>query len=175
MNFFLNSFISDKLLLVCDYRNIREILKLKKIILHFSIKNAVINSKKIIPGCLALSLISKNKSFLINSRKSVMILRVRKGMVISSKLTLRKNHMFCFLIKFNLINFYKLKYGWSSLKKSLSLKTLSLRVSELYAFPEIEKFFEFFDELPFLGITFVISGKSELESLKILSLLGVIK
>ena len=175
MKFFLNNFISDKMLLICNYRNIREILKLKKIILHFSIKDAVINSKKIIPGCLALSLISKNKSFLISSKKSVMILKVRKGMVISSKVTLRKNDMLNFLIKFNLINIYKLKHNWSSKKNSLDIKTITIRVSELYAFPEIEKFFDFFEELPFLGITFVTSNNNKIESEKILSLLGILK
>ena len=92
MKNFVNTFILDKMLLICNYKNIREISNLKKIILHFSIKDAAINSKKIIPGCLALSLISQKKSFLINSKKSVMILKVRKGMVISSKITLRNKN-----------------------------------------------------------------------------------
>ncbi len=143
--------------------------------MHFSIKDAAINSKKIIPGCLALSLISQKKSFLINSKKSVMILKVRKGMVISSKITLRNKNMFNFLNKFNLINIYKLKYNWRSKKNSLDIKTISLRISELYAFPEIEKFFDFFDILPFLGITFVTNKKNYLESQKLLSLLGILK
>lgn len=175
MKFFLNNFFSDKMLLICNYKNIREILNLKKIILHFSVKDAAVNPKKIIPGYLALSLISQNKSFLINSKKSVMILKVRKGMVISSKVTLRKNDMFNFLIKFNLINVYKLKNNWSVKNNSLDIKTISIRISELYAFPEIEKFFDFFDDLPFLSVTFVMNKNNNLESQKLLSLLGILK
>lgn len=175
MKFFLNNFILDKMLLTCNYKNIREIINLKKIILHFSVKNAAISSKKIIPACLALSLISQNKFFLIKSRKSVMILKVRKGMVISSKVTLRKNDMFKFLVKFNLINIYKLKNNWSFNKSSLDIKTISIRISELYSFPEIEKFFDYFDELPFLSVTFVMDKNNKTESLKLLSLLGILK
>ena len=75
----------------------------------------------------------------------------------------------------NLINFYKLKHSWCFGKNSLDINTITIRISELYAFPEIEKFFDFFDDLPFLGVTFVMHKGSRLESLKLLSLIGIIK
>jgi large subunit ribosomal protein L5 len=175
MKFFLNNFISDKMLLICNYKNIREILNLKKIVLHFSIKDTFKNPKKIISAYLVLSLLSQNKSFLVSSKKSIMILKIRKGMVISSKVTLRKHNMFNFLNMFNLINFFKLNNSWGSNKKSLDIKTISLRISELYAFPKLEKFFDFFDELPFLSVVIVSNSNNKLHFQKLLSLLGILK
>lgn len=175
MKFFLNNFILNKMLLICNYRNIREISSFKKMILHFGVKNASTNPKKIISSYLVLSLISNNKSFLINSKKSVMLLKVRKGMVVSSKVTLRKNDMFFFLNKFNLINLFKMNKSWSCLENSIDVFTLSIRVSELYAFSEIEKFFDFFEDLPFLNISFVLSNSDRKESKKLFSLLDILK
>jgi large subunit ribosomal protein L5 len=163
------------MILMCNHKNIREILNLKKIVLHFSIKDTFKNSKKIIAAYLVLSLLSQNKSALISSKKSVMVLKIRKGMVISSKVTLRKKNMFSFLNVFNLINFYKLNNGWSSNKESLDIKSISLRISELYAFPKIEKFFDFFDDLPFLSVVFVSDKNNTIYFQKLLSLLGILK
>jgi large subunit ribosomal protein L5 len=175
MKFFLNNFVFDKLLLINYYKNIREISFLKKIVLHFGIKNAATNPKKIIAGYLGLSLISKNRSFLINSKKSVMLLKVRKGMVISSKVTLRNNDMFFFLNSFNLINNFKIRKAWSSSINSVDNFTITLGFSELFFFPNLEKFFDFFDELPFLTVTFVIKKGCKLEAYNLFKLLGVLK
>ncbi len=175
MKYFLNNFILNKMLLVCNYKNIREISNLKKIILHFGLKNAALNPKKIISSYLVLSLLSDRKSSLIFSKKSIMLLKVRKGMVISSKVTLSKNNMMFFLNKFILINYYKMKNNWSTSKNSIDINTLTIRISELYSFSEIEKFFDFFDDLPFLTITFVNSQKNKKNSQKLFSLLNIIK
>lgn len=175
MKFFLNKFILNKMLLICNYKNIREILFLKKIILHFGIKDIALNPKKIISSCLVLSLLSQNKSFLTPSKKSIMLLKVRKGMIVGSKVTLRKFSMIKFFNKFSLINFYKMKNSWSCKKNSVDINTVSIRISELYSFPEIEKFFDFFDDLPFLTVTLVTSKKNKKDSYKLFSLLGCLK
>ena len=177
IKFFLNNFILDKMILISNYRNIQEVLNLKKIVLHLSVKDIIIkNDKNIIAGYLMLSLLVNKKSLLTKSRKSVMILKIRKGMVTGIKTTLYKKDMFNFLNLFNLINIYKLNYEWSGNFMSLDIRTISIRISELYHFSKIEKFFDFFDEFSFLSISFVTNkNNKKLDSKKLFSLLSIIK
>lgn len=181
MYYFSTKFITNKLILMNNYKNIQVISNLKKIILHFGLKNISLNPKKIISAYLLLGILTNQRALLISSKKSLMILKIKKNMIVSCKVTLRKKKLFLFLNKFNLINFYKNSKDWSLLNKSIfknsenNYKTITIRISEFYFFPEIERFFDFFEDLPFLTVTFVTNSRNIVESKKLFSIIGLLK
>lgn len=181
MKIFFKYYLINKLLLISNFKNIQEILILKKIILQFGFKNQnlIKNSKKILSGCLFLNLLINIKSVLIKSKKSVMILKIRQGMVVSVKVILRNNFMYFFLNRFLLINFFKLGGIFLFNSKSISNCTMTVRISDLYIFPEIERFFDFCEDLPYLSFTISSNEnlkKNSIKNFKIfLSFLGIIK
>ena len=56
-------------------------------------------------------------------------------------------------------------------RKSIDKSTVTLRISDLYVFPEIERFFDFCDDLPFLTITLVSNEFSDNSFKKLLTFL----
>lgn len=174
MNFRLSNLFNNKLILLNNYKNIRQILNLEKIVLHFGIKNSVYNNKQILSGCLALSVLSEQKSILCYSTKSVMFLKVRKGMAIGCKVTLRKNLKYKFLNRLTIyiLNLNKFKLLSS---KSIFLNNMTIRIDDLFFFYDLEYFFEYFEGLPFLNISFISSFKNNQETIRLFSLIGVNK
>jgi large subunit ribosomal protein L5 len=174
MNFIFNQNLYNKLILLNNYKNIRQILSLEKIILHFGIKNAVYNNKQILSGCLALNILSEQKSILCYSSKSVMFLKVRQGMAVGCRVTLRKNLKFKFLNRLNIqiLNLNKFKL---LTKTSISLNTITIRIDDLFLFQDLSQFFENFDNLPFLNISFVSNSLNIDESFKFFNLIGLCK
>ena len=96
MKFFFEAFLKNKLLILRNLRNIRSIFLFKKIILHFGFKNSIKNTKQVLSGCLVLGLLTFGKGLILQSKKSLMILKIRRGMVVSTKITLTKNNLYLF-------------------------------------------------------------------------------
>ncbi len=170
--FSFNKLLINKLILLDNYKSIWEIPQLKKLVLHFGIKNIVFNNKQILSGCLALNILSEQKSILCYSTKSIMFLKIKQGMVVSCKITLRKNLKYKFLNKFII---YILNYNKIKLFKytSISLNSLTIRIDDLFLFKNLEKFFEYFDDLSFLNISFISNSKNKMKSFIFFNILGL--
>ncbi len=68
-----------------NYKNINDLPKMKKIILNFSCRTS--NIKRLATAALALELITNKKGVLTRSKKSNILLKIRKGNPIGCKIT----------------------------------------------------------------------------------------
>jgi large subunit ribosomal protein L5 len=122
----------------------------------------------ILPCLLALELIGFQKSFITRSKKSIIVLKIRKGMPIGCKITLRGNQMYTFLdiLITQILPKIQQFEGFKN-TKFINEKTLSFHIKDNFIFPLIESNFERFQNLPSLNITIqtTSTNKNETESL----------
>jgi len=167
-----NKYLLFKLLTLNNFNNIMEIFKLKKIILNFGIKNIAINSKKIIPAFLALYLISGKKASLRYSKKPIIILKIRQGMVVGCKTTLRNKdlNLFILLLLENIFSNVKDIRGLSL--NSTDLGSVTFSIDDLFIFKKIDFFFELFNDLPRLNVTLLTTSSEKSNTFNFCKMLG---
>lgn len=79
------------------YKNPMEVPRLEKVVLNMGVGEAVGDSKKINSAVEGLSLISGQKPIITRAKKSIATFKLREGMPIGAKVTLRRTRMFEFL------------------------------------------------------------------------------
>ncbi len=75
------------------YNNIHVEGKFYKIILNFTFKDLDFNKKKVLPFFLAMELLTNQKCIATLSSKNILIWKLRKGMLVGCKVTLRKDNL----------------------------------------------------------------------------------
>ena len=89
--------IRPDLLQELSYKNILEVPKLEKIVINMGLGEAVQDSKKVAAAVTDLSKITGQQPVITKASKSVAGFKLREGMPIGVKVTLRKNRMYEFL------------------------------------------------------------------------------
>ena len=79
------------------YRNDMQIPKLEKVVLNMGVGEAVKESRKIKSAVEEMAVIAGQQPVIMRARKSVASFRVREGMTVGVKVTLRGNRMYAFL------------------------------------------------------------------------------
>ena len=79
------------------YKNVMELPRLDKIVLNIGVGEAVNDTKKVKSAAEQLELISGQKPVITHARKSIAGFKVREGMPLGVKVTLRKTRMYEFL------------------------------------------------------------------------------
>ncbi len=155
-----------------NYKNLMEIPKLDKIVLNMGLGEAIQNMKLLDSAVEELKAISGQKAVITRAKKSIAAFKLREGMPIGCRVTLRKNRMYDFLYK--LIN--------SALPRVRDFRGISgkawdgrgnysLGIKEQIIFPEID--YDKIDKVKGLNITIVTSAKSDQEGKELLKLLGM--
>lgn len=148
---------NNKLLRGFIYSNIHEIkCNIEKITL-FYVKKENIALKTLIKVSTLLELVTKQRAFFLRSKKSLASLKIRRGLPVGLKVTLRKSVLSFFLFKLiwqilpNIKNFYcKLKFKLANLKK---INTLTITIPSALNFFELQSFYFFFKGFNNLTIT----------------------
>ena len=98
------------------FANEMEVPRLVKVVLSMGVKDAVTESKAIENAVKELTLISGQKVMATNARKSIASFKLREGMPIGCKVTLRKDRMYDFLERLIMIALPRLRdfRGFSS-------------------------------------------------------------
>ncbi|MBM4137114.1 MAG: 50S ribosomal protein L5, partial [Nitrospira sp.] len=81
----------------CAYKNIMEVPKVQKVVLNVGIGEAIQNIKLLDAAQKELSSITGQKAVVTKAKKSIASFKLRKGMPIGCKVTLRGNRMYEFL------------------------------------------------------------------------------
>ena len=89
--------IKPALLAEFKYTNPLQVPRLDKIVINMGVGEAVADSKKIDAAVGELTLISGQKPIVIKARKSISTFKLREGMAIGCKVTLRRERMYEFL------------------------------------------------------------------------------
>lgn len=152
-----------------NYKTIKNIPIIDKMILNFGFKN--IDSKSLYTSFLALELITGKKGVFTQAKTSNILLKIRKGNPVGCKVVLKKRLMYLFLNKLIIEIFPKMKPLNKILYKNKFLNTTStsFTITNILIFSEFEKNYYLFNNLPELDITFVTKTKTKQEFLFLLN------
>ena len=154
------------------YKNAMEVPKLEKIVLNMGLGEAVQNPKIVENAADELTKIAGQKAVITKAKKSIATFKLRAGMPIGCRVTLRGDKMFYFLSKFINVALPRVRDF-----RGLSSKTFdgrgnySVGIKEQIIFPEIN--YDKIDKIKGLNISIVTTAKSDDESRMLLQLLGL--
>lgn len=145
------------------YQDVKEIAKLKKIILNFGYHKS--NFKDLVSGLLALEFISFQKGQITKSKHLNVFLKIKKGNPVGCKIVLKKSLMHFFYLKLLTSIFSKTKHSQTfHLQWNLKLiKSVSFRIKNPLLFIELENQFQYFKTIPQLDITLLSDSRSQKE------------
>ena len=150
------------------YKNDLEIPKLEKVVINMGVGEAVKDSKKIESAVNDLAAITGQKPVITKSKKANASFKLREGMQIGVKVTLRKNKMYEFVDRFVNIALPRVRDFRGVNTKSFDGKgNYALGLKEQYVFPEIE--YDNVDSVRGMDIIFVTSAKSDEEARELLN------
>ena len=146
-----------------NYGNPMEIPKLEKIVVNMGVGEAVIDSKKVDVAANEMSLITGQKPIIIKSKKSVATFKLREGMSVGCKVTLRRDRMYEFLDRLINIALPQVRDFRGLSNKSFDGRgNFALGLKEQIVFPEID--YDAVDEMRGMDIVIVTSAKPDDEA-----------
>ena len=89
--------LRDALVKQFGYKNKMQVPRLDKVVLNMGVGEGVADSKKVNAAAADLGLIAGQKPVITKARKSIATFKLREGMPIGAKVTLRKNRMYEFI------------------------------------------------------------------------------
>ncbi len=155
-----------------NYSNVMEVPKLQKITINMGLGQYKDNQKVIDSAVEELGLIAGQKPVLTRARKSIANFKLRTGMPIGAKVTLRGDNMYAFADKFFSIALPRLRDFRGVSGNSFDGRgnyTMGLR--EQLIFPEIV--YDKVDQIKGMDITFTTTAKTDEEAKALLELLGM--
>ena len=151
-----------------NYKNDLEIPKLEKIVINMGVGEAVKDSKKIEVALKELAAISGQKPVITKSKKANASFKLREGMPIGVKVTLRKNKIYEFIDRFVNVALPRVRDFRGVNPKSFDGNgNFALGLKEQFVFPEIE--YDNVDSVRGMDIIFVTSARSDDEGKELLS------
>lgn len=154
------------------YKNIMEVPKLEKIIINMGLGEAIQNPKAIDAAVGDLGIISGQKPVVTRAKKSIAGFKLRAGMPIGCKVTLRGERMYEFADKLFNISLPRVRdFRGVSGKAFDGRGNYTLGVKEQLIFPEIE--YDKIDKVRGMDIVFVTSAKTDQEAKELLASMGM--
>tara|TARA_B100000902_G_scaffold203378_1_gene193943 strand:+ start:1811 stop:2362 length:552 start_codon:yes stop_codon:yes gene_type:complete len=154
------------------YSNVMQVPKLNKICINQGVGQAVNDKKLIEIASEEMTKITGQKSVIALSKKDISNFKLRKGMPIGVKVTLRKEKMYEFLDRLISISLPGVRdFQGISAKGFDGRGNYTLGIKEQIIFPEIKV--DEIKKLTGLDITFVTSAQSDKEALALLTELGL--
>ena len=149
------------------YENDNQIPKLEKIVLNIGVGDNTQDSKRIKTAVEELTLIAGQKPVVTRARKSIAQFKLREGMAIGCKVTLRSERMFEFLDRLVTIAMPRIRDFRGISPSSFDGRgNYALGIKEQLIFPEIE--YDKVDRIRGLDIVICTSAKSDEEALALL-------
>jgi len=131
--------VRDALVAKFGYQNVMQIPKLEKIVLNMGVGEATADRKKVDNAAADLALIAGQKPIMTRSTKSIASFKVREGMTLGTKVTLRGDRMYEFLDRFVTIALPRVKDFRGLNPKSFDGRgNYACGLKEHIIFPEID-------------------------------------
>ena len=155
-----------------NYKSIMQAPRLQKIIINMTAGNEVSNSKAIEEVMSELALITGQKPYKTVAKKSLASWKLREGMPMGGKVTLRREKMWSFLTKLIEVALPRVRdFNGVSTKSFDGRGNYALGIKEEIIFPEIS--FDKIRKLKGMDVILVTSAKTDKEALSLLRLLGI--
>ncbi|MFZ2352996.1 50S ribosomal protein L5 [Paucilactobacillus nenjiangensis] len=164
--------ITPSLIEKFNYSSVMQTPKIDKIVLNMGVGDATTNAKNLDEAVAELSLISGQKPLITKAKKSIAGFRLREGMSIGAKVTLRGERMYDFLDKLVNVSLPRVRdFRGVSNKAFDGRGNYTLGVREQLIFPEIN--FDNVNRVRGLDIVIVTTAQSDEESRELLAQLGM--
>ena len=154
------------------YKSVMQIPTIDKIVINMGIGDAVSNSKVLDEAVAELALITGQKPVNTRAKKSIAGFRLREGMPIGCKVTLRGERMYDFLDKLVSVSLPRVRDFRGVSKKSFDGRgNYTLGVKEQLIFPEID--FDKVNKVRGMDIVVVTTANTDEEARELLTQLGM--
>jgi large subunit ribosomal protein L5 len=154
------------------YKNVHQIPKLDKVVINMSVGDAISNSKALDVALQELQTISGQKPVITKAKKSIAAFKLREGMNIGGKVTLRGERMYVFLDKlFNIVLPRIRDFRGLSRKSFDGRGNYNMGLREQLVFPEIN--FDKVDKARGMDIVIVTTAKNDEEATAFLESMGL--
>jgi large subunit ribosomal protein L5 len=164
--------IAPELLQEFDYSNVMQVPRVEKVVVNIGIGEAITDGKAIDHASNDLRLITGQQPIVLKAKRSVAAFRLREGMPVGLKVTLRGPRMWYFLDKLVSVALPRIRDFRGVPEKAFDGHgnyTLGLR--EQLIFPEID--YDQIDKTRGMEITIVTSAKTDDEAMSLLARLGM--
>ncbi len=153
------------------YKNPLQVPRVEKVSLNMGIGEAIQNPKLLDAAQQELSLIAGQKAVVTRAKKSIAAFKLRAGMAIGCRVTLRKGRMWDFLTKLVHIAIPRIRDFRGISRKAFDGRgNYTLGIKEHIIFPEID--YDKVDKIKGLNCTIVTTAKTDKEALFLLEALG---
>jgi large subunit ribosomal protein L5 len=146
-----------------NYKNPMQVPRLEKIVINMGVGKATQDSKKLTIAVNELALIAGQKPVVTKARKSIATFKLREGMNIGAKVTLRREKMYEFLDRLITIALPRVRDFRGVSPKSFDGRgNYALGLKEQIVFPEID--YDKIDEVRGMDIIIVTTAKTDAEA-----------
>ena len=154
------------------YKNVMVIPKIEKVVLNMGVGEAVGNPKVLDAAVNDMTQITGQKPVITKAKKSLAAFKLREGMPIGCKVTLRGNRMYEFLDKFMNVALPRVRDFRGVSPKSFDGRgNYAMGLKEQLIFPEIE--YDKIDKLRGMDIIIVTTAKTDEEARALLKFMGM--
>jgi large subunit ribosomal protein L5 len=154
------------------YRNVMQVPRLEKIVLNMGLGEAIQNAKVLDAGVEQLAVIAGQKPVVTKARKSIAAFKLREGMSIGVKVTLRKDRMYDFFDRLVNIALPRVRDFRGVTGNAFDGRgNYTLGIEEQIVFPEVD--YDKVDKIKGLAITIVTTAQTDAEGKELLRLLGM--
>ncbi|MFJ9501759.1 50S ribosomal protein L5 [Brevibacillus centrosporus] len=155
-----------------SYTSIMQVPKVEKIIINMGVGEAVANAKSLDTAVEDLQIIAGQKPVVTRAKKSIAGFKLREGMPIGAKVTLRGERMYHFLDKLMNVSLPRVRdFRGISSKAFDGRGNYTLGLKEQLIFPEIE--YDKIDKVRGMDIVIVTSAKTDEEARELLTQMGM--
>lgn len=154
------------------YKNVMQVPKLEKVVINMGLGEAIQNSKAVDAAVNDLMTITGQRPVVTKAKKSIAAFKLRQGMTIGCKVTLRGDRMYEFVDRlFNIALPRVRDFRGVSPKSFDGRGNYSLGIREQLIFPEID--YDKIDKVRGMDIIFVTTAKTDEEARELLRLMGM--
>ena len=154
------------------YKSVMQVPKLEKVVLNMGVSDVRDNPKAMDSAVNDMSLISGQKPIVTKAKKSVAAFKLRAGMNIGCKATLRGERMYDFVDKLFSVALPRVRdFRGVPVNSFDGRGNFSMGVREQLIFPEID--YDKIDRIRGMDISFVTTARTDEESRELLRLLGM--
>ncbi len=164
--------VSKSLMSKFGYTSTMQVPKVEKVVINMGVGDAVQNSKVLDAAVEELTLITGQKPVVTKAKKSIAGFRLREGMPIGAKVTLRGERMYDFLDKLISISLPRVRDFHGVSKKAFDGRgNYTLGVKEQLIFPEID--YDKVSKVRGMDIVIVTTANSDEEARELLTQFGM--
>lgn len=155
-----------------SYKNVMQVPRFDKVVINIGVGEAVADPKALEAATRDLEIISGQKPIITYAKKSVAAYKLREGMPIGCKVTLRGDRMYEFLDRLISITLPRIRDFRGVSEKSFDGRgNYSIGLREQLVFPEIE--YDQIDKVRGLSVTIGTTAETDEEGYELLKLMGM--